>query len=143
MSYNKNYTREQIETVLGEIQQTVLSGKWNLSRGATRTKNIAFKRDFALDNDKIAAIIQKIKPEDFCHSLSNTNPAHIPGDLFVFCPYLKLTSFEGKDQKVTVYSKFSIVKSTDSGKFVVIVSLHEADKPADYLFTRRKGGGQA
>ncbi len=75
----------------------------------------------------------KISPEDFCHTLQNTNLGFENEVLYVFCQQVMLFNFEGNEEIVDIYSKFNII-DLDGGKRVVVISFHKRNKPVDYLF---------
>jgi hypothetical protein len=75
----------------------------------------------------------KIAPEDFCHTLQNTNLGFEHEVLYVFCPRVMLFNFEDNEELVDIYIKFNII-DLNGGKRVVVISFHKRNKPIDYLF---------
>lgn len=131
--YNQNYTREQIDDILQTIQDCVKSNHYIIAKNENRLENIEFINNYNLNSTKQKDILLKIKVEDFCHSLQNTNEGFEYEILYVFCPQVKLHNFEGEEEMVDIYTKFNII-DYDKGKRVITISFHKRNKPLDYLF---------
>ena len=131
--YNQNYTREQISTVLQIIQDCVRESRFYISKNENRQENIDFINEYNLSSNKQKEILLKIMPEDFCHTLQNTNLGFEHEVLYVFCPQVMLFNSEGNEETVDIYTKFNII-NISGGKRVVVISFHKRNKPIDYLF---------
>ncbi|HBT16172.1 MAG TPA: hypothetical protein DEB05_04360 [Firmicutes bacterium] len=110
--YNRNYTWEQIAMVLATIQDCIRENRFIISKNENRRENVDFINEYNLSNRRQKEILQKINPEDFCHSLFN---------------------FDGIEELVDIYTKFNLIDS-DSGKRVVVISFHKRNKAINYLF---------
>lgn len=130
--YNQNYTREQICSVLDTIKDCVRENRYSISKNQNRQENIDFKNEYNLTSRKQSEILLKIEPEDFCHTLQNTNLGFEHEVLYVFCPQVMLFNFSGKEELVDIYTKFNIIDLA-SGNRVVVISFHKRNKPIDYL----------
>ena len=93
--YNQNYTSEQIAAVLATIQHCIQNGKYVISKNQNRQENIDFIYEYNLTIKRQKEILLRIRTEDFCHSLQNTNVGFEFEVLYVFCPQVKLQSFQG------------------------------------------------
>ncbi|MEA1959694.1 MAG: hypothetical protein U9N81_00075 [Bacillota bacterium] len=131
--YNQNYNREQIAVFLQTIQDCVRESRYYISKNENRQENIDFINEYNLTSKKQKDILLKIEPEDFCHTLQNTNVGFEHEVLYVFCPQVMLADFEGSEEMVDVYTKFNIIDISE-GKRVVVISFHKRNKPIDYLF---------
>lgn len=131
--YNHNYTREQISSVLDSIKDCVREKRYVISKNENRHENINFIKEYNLTSKKQSDILLKIEPEDFCHTLQNTNLGFEYEILYVFCPQVMLFNFSGEQELVDIYTKFNII-DVSSGKRVVVISFHKRNKPIDYLF---------
>jgi hypothetical protein len=131
--YNQNYTKEQIEAILLTIQDCVRRNRFIISKNENRRENIDFINNYNLSSAKQKDILLKIEPEDFCHSLQNTNLGFEHETLYVFCPQMNLFNFDGEEEFVDIYTKFNIIEY-DAGKRVIAISFHKRNKPLDYLF---------
>ncbi len=69
--YNRNYTWEQIAMVLATIQDCIRENRFIISKNENRRENVDFINEYNLSNRRQKEILQKINPEDFCHSLFN------------------------------------------------------------------------
>lgn len=98
-----------------------------------RQENIDFINEYNLISKKQSEILLKIEPEDFCHTLQNTNLGFEHEILYVFCPQVMLFNFSGEEELIDIYTKFNII-DVASGKRVVVISFHKRNKPIDYLF---------
>lgn len=132
-NYNQNYSKEQIQSILSTIQDCVRHNRYSISKNEFRKENIDFINNYNLTSAKQKDILLKIEPEDFCHSLQNTNLGFEYETLYVFCPQMLLFNFDGQEEMVDIYTKFNIIEY-DSGKRVVTISFHKRNKPVDYLF---------
>jgi len=131
--YNQDYTQEQVAAILESIQDCVRENRFYISKNENRQENIAFINEYNLTSNKQKAILLKIEPEDFCHTLQNTNLGFEHEVLYVFCPQVMLTNFEGIEEMVDVYTKFNVINISE-GKRVVVISFHRRNKQLDYIF---------
>lgn len=131
--YNQKYTREQISTVLQTIHDCIRESRFIISKNDNRQDNINFITEYNLTSKKQKAILMKIVTEDFCHTLQNTKLGFEHEILYVFCPRVMLTNFEGSKATVDIYTKFNIIDIRE-GTRVVVISFHKRSKPIDYLF---------
>jgi|SRR5665647_1059577 len=131
--YNQNYTMKQIEAILQIIQGCVRRNRYIISKNENRSENIEFINNYNLSSAKQKDILLKIEPNDFCHSLQNTNLGFEHEILYVFCPQMMLFNFDGEEELVDIYTKFNII-DYDSGKRVIAISFHKRNKSLDYLF---------
>ncbi len=130
--YNQNYTKEQIILILQTIHDCVRESRFYISRNENRQENIDFKNEYNLTSTKQKEILLKIVPEDFCHALKNTKSGFEHEVLYVFCPQVKLFSFEDNEEMVDIYTKFNIIEH-NQGQRVIVISFHKRNKPIDYL----------
>ena len=130
--YNQNYRREQICSVLDTIKDCVRENRYSISKNENRQENIDFRNEYSLTSRKQSEILLKIEPEDFCHTLQNSNLGFEHEILYVFCPQVMLFNFSGEKELVDIYTKFNII-DVASGKRVVVISFHKRNKPIDYL----------
>lgn len=131
--YNQNYTKEQIFTVLQMIKDCVRENRYAISKNESRQENIDFINEYNLTTKKQKESLLRIEPDDFCHTLQNTNLGFEHEILYVFCPQIMLFNFDGDEEMVDIYTKFNILDLTP-GKRVVVISFHKRNKPIDYLF---------
>ncbi len=131
--YNQNYTKEQICSVLDAIKDCVRENRYSISKNENRQENIDFIQQYNLTSRKQSEILLKIEPEDFCHTLQNTNFGFEHETLYVFCPQAMLFNFSGEEELVDIYTKFNII-DVASGKRAIVISFHKRNKPMDYLF---------
>jgi hypothetical protein len=88
--YNRNYTKEEIVAVLQRIRDCIRGGKYTIAKNENRKENLALMREYNLTTKKQRCILLQIVPEDFCHSLQNTNIGFEYETLYVFCPQVTL-----------------------------------------------------
>ncbi|ADY55506.1 hypothetical protein Sgly_1188 [Syntrophobotulus glycolicus DSM 8271] len=131
--YNTSYSKEEIAAILQKIQDCVRAGKYTIAQNEKRAQNQALIREYNLRTERQRHILLQIEPEDFCHSLQNTNIGFEHEVLYVFCPQVILFNFHGEEKQVDIYTKFNII-DLDSGSLIVVISFHERNKPMDYLF---------
>jgi len=131
--YDKNYTKEQIRSVLDTIKDCVREKHYIITKNENRQENIDFIKEYNLTSKKQSDILLKIEPEDFCHTLQNINLGFEHEILYVFCPKVMLFNFTGEEELIDIYTKFNII-DVESGKRVVVISFHKRNKPIDYLF---------
>ncbi|HBQ27145.1 MAG TPA: hypothetical protein DD791_12180, partial [Syntrophomonas sp.] len=122
--YNQNYTKEQIVLILQTIHDCVRESRFYISKNENRQENIDFKNKYNLTSKKQKEILLQIVPEDFCHTLKNTNLGFEHEVLCVFCPQVILFNFEGNEERVDIYTKFNIIEH-NRGKRVVVISFHK------------------
>ena len=132
-NYNQNYTKEQIELILNQIKECVLNGHFTVSLNRQRQENIDFVNEYNIRHNRQVAIIQQIQCDDFCHSLQNINPGFEHEVLYVFAPQVDLYNATGDKELVDVYTKFNLIKRSDSN-FTFVVSFHKLNRPISYLF---------
>ncbi|MFZ3100905.1 MAG: hypothetical protein WA113_01605 [Desulfitobacteriaceae bacterium] len=131
--YNQHYTKEQIEIILQTIQDCIRRNRYIISKNENRSENIEFINNYNLSTAKQKDILLRIEPDDFCHSLQNTNLGFEYETLYVFCTQIMLFNFDGEEELVDIYTKFNIIEY-DAGKRVIAISFHKRNKPLDYLF---------
>lgn len=131
--YNQNYSREEIEDILGKIKACVSAGKYSISLNEHRQENIDFINEYNIRSDKQKSILMQIEVEDFCHSLQNTNLGFEYEVLYVFVPQVQLFNADGEEETVDVYTKFNVI-DLPIGSKAVVISFHKRNKPVDYLF---------
>lgn len=131
--YNENHTKEQIYIILQTIKDCIRENRYVISKNENRQENVDFINEYNLTSKKQKEILLRIEPEDFCHTLQNTNLGFEHEILYVFCPQAMLFNFEGDEELVDIYTKFNIIDIA-SGKRVVVVSFHKRNKPIGYLF---------
>lgn len=131
--YNQNYTKEEVAAILQRIQDCVRDGKYTIARNENRQENIALIREYNLTSQKQRNILLQIEPEDFCHSLQNTNVGFEYETLYVFCPQVTLFNLDNEEKIVDIYTKFNIIEMK-TGTRIVVISFHKRNKPIDYLF---------
>lgn len=131
--YNRNYTREEINSVLAKIKSCVEKNRYTISLNENRQENIDFINEYNLRSDKQKSILMQIKTEDFCHSLQNTKIGYEYEVLYVFVPQVQLFNSDGEEETVDVYTKFNVI-DLPSGSRTVVISFHKRNKPIDYLF---------
>lgn len=131
--YNQNYTREQICSVLDTIKDCIRGKRYVISKNENRQENIEFINEYNLTSRKQNEVLLRIEPEDFCHTLQNTNLGFEHEILYVFCPQIILVNFSGEEELVDIYTKFNIINIA-SGKRVVVISFHKRNRPIGYLF---------
>lgn len=132
--YNVSYTKEKVGEVLCRIKTCVQKGKFTISLNKqNRVENVDFINAYNIDASKRMKILEKITPEDFCHSLNNTNPGYEHEILYVFAPTVELFNVAGACEKVKIYTKFNIIKRED-GDFAIVISFHKLNRPINYLF---------
>ncbi len=135
LHHNQNHTKEQICVVLKTIKDCIHKDHYIISKNENRQENIDFIKEYNLITKKQKNILMKIGPEDFCHTLQNTNSGFEHEVLYVFCPQVMLYTFDEGKELVDIYIKFNIINVT-LGNRVVVISFHKRNKPIDYLFRR-------
>jgi len=131
--YNQNYTIEQITAILHAIQDCVRESRYVISKNVNRQENIQFINEYNLTIKKQKEILLQIVPQDFCHTLQNTNLGFEHEVLYVFCPQTILFNFEDNEEVVDIYTKFNIINYNE-GNRVIVISFHKRNKPISYLF---------
>lgn len=131
--YNQNYTKEQIGIVLQTIKDCIRENRYVISKNENRRENIDFINEYNLTSKKQKEILMRIKSEDFCHTLQNTNMGFEHEVLYVFCPQVVLYNLDDEEELVDIYTKFNVIDIA-SGKRMVVISFHKRNKPIDYLF---------
>lgn len=129
----QGYTVDAITAVLWTIQDCVRERRFNISRNVNRQENNDFINEYNLTGKKQIELLMQIEWTDFCHILQNTKPGFEYEFLYVFCPQVMLSNFEGHAKPVDVYTKFNLI-DYDSGKHVVVISFHRRNKPIEYPF---------
>jgi hypothetical protein len=82
--YNQNYSREQIASVLDTVKDCVRENRYSISKNENRQENIDFIQEYQLTSRRQREILLRIAPEDFCHTLQNTNLGFEYETLYVF-----------------------------------------------------------
>jgi len=131
--YNQGYTKAQVIELLQSIQDCVTENHYSISLSENREENRKFIQDYNLNSSRRRAILLQIKPEDFCHSLQNTNVGFEHEVLFVFVPQVTLFDFDGNEELVDVYVKFNLIEMP-YGNRAVAISFHKRNKPISYIF---------
>lgn len=131
--YNQDYTKEQIGIVLQTIKDCVRENRYIISKNENRQENIDFINAYNLTSKKQKEILTRIEPEDFCHTLQNTNLGFEHEVLYVFCPQVMLYNLDGEEELVDIYTKFNVIDIASAMR-VVVISFHKRNKPIDYLF---------
>ena len=110
--YNQNYTKEQITQILAKIKHCVKTHRFTISRNEHRQENIDFINEYNIRSEKQVSILLQIQPDDFCHSLQNTNVGFEHEVLYVFVPQIQLFRADGEEETVDIYTKLNF-PSTD------------------------------
>jgi len=131
--YNQNYTKKEISAVLQKIQECVSRGIYTVAQNENREENVAFIREYNLTSDKRRRLLMQVGVDDFCHALQNTNFGFEHEVLYVFCTQITLFNIADEEKQLDIYTKFNII-DLPMGSRVVVISLHERNKPIDYLF---------
>lgn len=131
--YNQNYDEEEVAAILQRIQDCVRDGKYTIAKNENRQENLDLIREYNLTSEKQRRILLQIRIEDFCHSLQNTKIGYEHETLYVFCPQVTLFNLGNEETLVDIYIKFNIIDMV-TGSRVVVISLHERNKPIDYPF---------
>lgn len=131
--YNQNYTKEQITQILAKIKHCVKTHRFTISRNEHRQENIDFINEYNIRSEKQVPILLQIQPDDFCHSLQNTNAGFEHEVLYVFVPQIQLFRADGEEETVDIYTKFNLIESSDNSRTVVI-SFHKRNKAIHYRF---------
>ncbi|WP_461207613.1 hypothetical protein [Clostridium sp. DL1XJH146] len=131
--YNQNYSKEEILVILNKIKDCVRDNKFNIEINKNRQENIDFINEYNINSSRRKSILLNIIPEDFCHSLKNTNKGYEYEILYVFVPQVQLFNIDGEEEKVDIYTKFNII-DIDKGRRTVVISFHKRNKPINYLF---------
>lgn len=130
--YNQDYTKEQIGIVLQTIKDCIRENRYVISKNENRQENIDFINAYNLTSKKQKEILMRIEPEDFCHTLQNTNLGFEHEVLYVFCPQVILFNFDGEEESVDIYTKFNVIDIASAMR-VVVISFHKRNKQIDYL----------
>ncbi len=131
--YNQIYTKEQIKAILSSIKDCIKQGNYVISLNKNRQENRDFIAEYNLNSKKQRELLLGIKPEDFCHSLQNTNKGYEHEVLYVFVPQVRLYNIDGLGKMVDVYTKFNLLESS-RGKKTIVISIHRRNKLIGYLF---------
>ncbi len=132
-NYNKNHTESEIEVILNQIKECVRNGKYSISLNNNRQENIDFINEYNLRAERQEEIMLNIDVKDFCYSLTNTNPNFPSNLLYIFAPSVDLNDAFGSVITISVYTKFNVLNRAD-GDYTIVISLHELNRPIDYLF---------
>lgn len=130
-NHNTNYTYEQIETVLSDIKECIIKGKYQISLNPKREDNLDFISAYNLRRNDQRNILLGIETEDFCYTLQNEHKGYEHEILYVFAPEVDLVNAFGEDKTVVIYVKFNFIKEND---YTVVISFHELHYPINYLF---------
>jgi len=131
--YNQNYSTEEIDLLLYKIKSCVENNNYIISQNENRQENIDFINEYNLRTENQKSILMKIKTNDFCYSVQNTNIGYENEVLYVFAPQVNLINADGNIETVDVYIKFNIIE-LPSGLRTIVISFHKRNKPIDYLF---------
>lgn len=131
--YNQDYTKEKITGILSSILDCISEDRYIISRNENRQENNDFIAEYNLNSERQKQILLGITPEDFCHSLMNTNVGYEHEVLYVFVPQIRLFNFGGIEKLVDVYIKFNLIDYY-GGKRTIIISFHKRNKPISYCF---------
>lgn len=131
--YDQNYSKKDISEVLGKIQSCIGIGRYTIAINSNRQENLDFVREYNISSKKRRQILLKIRPEDFCHSLQNTNIGFEYETLYVFCPQVRLFNIDGEKKLVDIYIKFNIIDCKGRDR-IVVISFHERNKPICFCF---------
>lgn len=85
-NYNQNHTREEIDSVVKRIHRCVAAVKYIISMNNKRKENMDFINEYNIRTEKQKSILMRIRTEDFCYSLKNTNVGFENEILYVFAP---------------------------------------------------------
>lgn len=133
LHYNQKYTKDEIASMLNKIQDCVRENRYTIAQNENRQENIDFINEYNIRSNAQRSILLQIEPEDFCHSLQNTNLGFEHEVLYVFVPKVKLFNIDDEEEIVDVYTKFNVIDMTN-GSRAVIISFHKRNKPINYLF---------
>ena len=131
--YDQNYSKKEISEILFEIQSCIRTGRCTVAINSNRQENLDFIREYNISSKKQIQILLRIRPEDFCHSLQNTNIGFEYETLYVFCPQVRLFNIDDEEKLVDIYIKFNIIECK-SGSRIVVISFHERNKPIGHCF---------
>ena len=131
--YNQNYTREQIDEVLGKIKYCVENGSYTISLNENRQENIDFINEYNITTKKQRQLLLGITTDDFCHSLKNKRKGFEHETLYVFVPTVVLKDAYNNPVSLNVYTKFNIIE-TRRGDFTVVISFHKLNRPIKRAF---------
>lgn len=132
MSYNTNYTYEEIESVLNEIKSYIKEDKYQVSMNSKRKENREFNVKYNLNSKMRKEVLLGIKVEDFCYTLNNEHKNYEHEILYVFAPKIKFPEMAVQSGEVTIYVKINLIKD----ECAVIISFHELNYPIKYLFRK-------
>ncbi len=131
--YNQNYSHEDIEVILQQIQDCIRENNYTVARNENRKENLDFIREYSLTAAKQQKILLQISVNDFCHSLKNSKIGYEHETLFVFCPQVALSNIDDEQSIVDIYTKFNVIE-TRGENWVIVISFHKSNKKIDYLF---------
>jgi len=132
--YNQNYTKEDIDRIIGTIRHCLKNNRYIVSLNKNRPENLKFVKTYGLGKDERKNALMQIQTEDFCHTLNNIKPGYEHEILYVFVHQFKLFEKIGEKEKIVdVYVKFNIIDLQGEKEFVAI-SFHRLNKKVDYLF---------
>lgn len=131
--YNQNYTRQQIDEILGKIKNCIRNNQYTIALNENRQENIEFISEYNINRDKQQKILMQLRTKDFCHTLQNTKVGYEYEVLYVFVPQVQLFNVDSEEETVDVYIKFNVI-DMKNGSQTVVISFHKRNKPIDYLF---------
>ena len=112
--------QELISSVIETAKEYALNReKINLTLCHSREKNRIFMARYRLHNEDVINMILNLRMEEYCFTSRETGEK----DAYVFGP---------ETWEFQVFLKFQI----DDG--ILVISLHEPDRPLDFPFRRRK-----
>lgn len=127
------YSREEIVSILRDIQDCVRDNRFLVSRNANRQENERFIQRYALTQERQKEVLLGIVLEDFCETLQNEHPGFEHEVLYVFSPQMVLVTFEGEEEPVDIYIKFNLL-TAEHRQRAIIISLHRRNYPINYPF---------
>ena len=127
------YDKNLVRFVLEEMRECVEAGNFVVLQ--TR-KNTVFEIDYNVTSKMKRSILLAIEVEDYFNTAEDWE---FP-DCYVheFCLKYDLHTPEGNKTTVDIYVKFQIREEKDTGVHTLVLSLHEAENPAIYPFSRER-----
>ncbi len=135
--YGMGHSQSEIESFLQRVREYVRADlfivkKGNLDRADdSRLKNREFILRYGLwDRFELRHLLLSVSFEEFCHSIRGLDGS----TLYVFSPERELYREGFRLEKVQIYLKEGEVRGRDGKMRVLVVSLHELEKPIVRLF---------
>lgn len=130
-----NFDIDEISEYLVEFKKCVSQGNYEVSINDRRKKNQEFIYQYKINSDKEIEIFSSLTYEDFCYAVDNNNPRFPEEILYIFKKRYKLDDW-GDYKEVDIYIKINMIKK-GSENFSYVVSLHEPERPLQYLFDKK------